>query len=157
MHTYHRSEHSPGVRFCKYLLAHRLTGRHVCFSCFAFTFCPLPISITLSNILLWTVCLPGLSDRFESKKDGPKTGYQVKEVHKAVNSTTLHMQNIILRKKEFYSVKLPFEHPPPPPPQKKNAWGHISTLDSTPLFVICYFKKVQSYATFGKLQTSVIV
>ena len=123
MYTYHRSEHSPGVRFCKYLLAHRLTGRHVCFSCFAFTFCPLPISITLSNILLWTVCLPGLSDRFESKKDGPKTGYQVKEVYKAVNSTTLRMQNIILRKKEFYSVKLPFEPPPPPPPKKKMLGG----------------------------------
>ena len=83
IYTYHRSEHSPGVRFCKYLLAHLLTGRHVCFSCFASTFCPLPVSITLSNILSWTVCLPGLSDRFESlKKDRPKTGYRVKEVHK---------------------------------------------------------------------------
>ena len=26
--------------------------------------------------------LPGLLDQFESKKDWPKTGYQVKEVHK---------------------------------------------------------------------------
>ena len=54
----------------------------VCFSYFVFTFCPLPVSITLSNILSWTVCLRGLSDRFESKKDPPKTGYGVKEVHK---------------------------------------------------------------------------
>ena len=82
IYTYHRSEHSPGVRFCKYLLVHLLTGRHVCFSYFAFTFRPLPVSITLSNILSWTVCLTGLSDRFESKKDGPKTSYRVKEVHK---------------------------------------------------------------------------
>ena len=82
IYTYHRSEHSPGVRFCKYLLVHLLTCRHVCFSYFAFTFCLLPISITLSNILLWTVCLTGLSDRFEFKKVGPKTGYRVKEVHK---------------------------------------------------------------------------
>ena len=36
----------------------------------------------LSNILSWTVCLTGLSDRFESKKDGLKIGYRVKEVHK---------------------------------------------------------------------------
>ena len=36
IYTYHRSEHSPGVRFCKYLLVHLLTGRHVCFSYFAF-------------------------------------------------------------------------------------------------------------------------
>ena len=41
----------------------------------------MPVSITWSNILSWTV-LPGLSDRFESKKDRPKTGYGVKEVHK---------------------------------------------------------------------------
>ena len=81
IYAYHRSEHSPGVRFCKYLLLHLLTGRHVCFSYLAFTFCPLPVSITLSNILSWTVCLPGLSDRFESEKDRPKTGYRVKEVH----------------------------------------------------------------------------
>ena len=47
IYTYHRSEHSPGVRFCKYLLVHLLTGLHVCFSYFAFTFCPLPVSITL--------------------------------------------------------------------------------------------------------------
>ena len=82
LYTYHRSEHSLGVRFCKYLLVHLLTGRHVCFSYFAFTFCPLPVSITLSNIFSWTVCITGLSDRFEYKKDGPKTGYRVKEVHK---------------------------------------------------------------------------
>ena len=47
IYTYHRSEHSPGVRFCKYLRLHLLTGRHVCFSYFAFTFCLLPVSITL--------------------------------------------------------------------------------------------------------------
>ena len=69
IYTNHRSEHSPGVRFYKYLLAHLLTSRHVCFSYFTFTFCPLPVSITLSNILSWTVCLPGLSDQFESQKD----------------------------------------------------------------------------------------
>ena len=31
-------------------------GRHVCFSYFFFIFSPLPVSITLSNILSWTVC-----------------------------------------------------------------------------------------------------
>ena len=33
----------------------------------------------LHCILSWTVCLAGLSDRFETKKDRPKTGYRVKE------------------------------------------------------------------------------
>ena len=83
---YHRSEHSPGVRFCKYLLVHLLTGRHVSFSYFAFTFCPLPVSITLSNILSWTVCIIGLN----LKKTDPK---QAIEWKKCIKSTTLRIQN----------------------------------------------------------------
>ena len=50
IYTHQRSGHIPGVRFCKYLLVNLLTGRHVCFSYFAFIFSPLPVSITLSNI-----------------------------------------------------------------------------------------------------------
>ena len=50
IYSHQRSEHIPGVRFCKYLLVNLLTGRHVCFSYFAFIFSPLPVSITLSNI-----------------------------------------------------------------------------------------------------------
>ena len=51
---------------------------------FACIFCPVPTSLTGSNLLSWTVCLPRLSDQFKSKKDQPKTGYSVKklkEVH----------------------------------------------------------------------------
>ena len=107
IYTYHRSEHSPGVRLCKYLLVHLLTGQHVCFSYFAFTFCPLPVSITLSNILLWTMCLPGLSDQFESKKDWPKTGCQVKEVHKKHHLAQTKHNSVKFC--VFYSVKLPFK------------------------------------------------
>ena len=82
IYTHQRSEHIPGVRFSRYLLVNLLTGWHVCFIYFAIIFSPLPVLITLSNVLSWTVCLPGLSDRFESKKDLTKTGYLVKEVHK---------------------------------------------------------------------------
>ena len=57
----------------RYLLVHLLTGQHVCFSYFAFFFSPLPVLITLSNILSWTVCLPELSDQLKSEKDRPKT------------------------------------------------------------------------------------
>ena len=42
------------------------------YSYVAFIFSPFPVPITLSNILSRTVCLPGLSHRFESKKDRRK-------------------------------------------------------------------------------------
>ena len=35
LYTHQRSEHIPGVRFCKCLLVNLLTGRYVCFSYFA--------------------------------------------------------------------------------------------------------------------------
>ena len=66
-YTHQRSEYIPGVRFCKYLLVNLLIGQHVCFSYFAFIFCLLPVSITLSNIFYLGLCAyPGLSDPFES-------------------------------------------------------------------------------------------
>ena len=68
LYTHQRSEHIPGVRFCKCLLVNLLTGQCVCFSCFAFISSPLPILITLSNILSWSVCLACLN----LKKTDPK-------------------------------------------------------------------------------------
>ena len=114
IYRHQRSEHIPGVRFCQYLLVNLLTGRHVCFSYFIFIFSPLPVSITLSNILSETVCLPGLSDLFESKNDRPKPGYRGKEVHKkTVKSAILRILNIIPRFLIIFfysvSVKLPFQ------------------------------------------------
>ena len=104
----------------------------------------MPVSITLFYILSWTVRLPGLSDRFGSqKRTYPK---QAIEWKKCIKSS---IQNIIRRKKYFYSVKLPFEQVYNPP---KNALGHISTLDSTHLFVVrLFFQKCAKICNFWKV------
>ena len=49
----------------------------------------------------------------------------------------------------FFSVKLPFEQAYNPP---QNAWGHISTPDSTHLFVVrLLFQKVAKICNFRKV------
>ena len=78
IYTHQRREHIPGVRFCKYLLANLLTDQYVFWGDIAFIFSPLPIWITWSNLLSWTMCLLGLSDQ-NLKKTDPKE-YPVKKL-----------------------------------------------------------------------------
>ena len=106
IYTYHRSKDSPGVRFCKYLLVHLLTGRHVCFSYFTFTFCPLPVSIKKNcGLCAYLGCLIGLNLKMTDAKQ-------------AIERKKLPF-------KQAYNPPPP--HPPTHPPT--NVWGHISTLD----------------------------
>ena len=63
--THQRSEHIPGVQFCKYLLVNLLTGQHVCFSYFAFIFSPLSVLILYlifyHGLCAYRGCLTGLN------------------------------------------------------------------------------------------------
>ena len=149
MYTHQRNEHIPGVRFCKYLLVNLLTGRHVCFSYFAFIFSP------LDCVLIG--CLIGLN----LKKTDPKQAIEWKKCIKSSKKHhpvhTKHNSAKKKRRRKKY-VKLPFEQAYYPP---QNAWGHISTLDSTHLFIVRLFFQKDAmqlrYATFWKLQTSATV
>ena len=127
LYTHQRIEHILGVTFCKCLLVNLLTGRYVCFSYSAFMFSLLPVSITWSNILSWSVYNRGCLIGSNLIKTDPKQAIEWTKTERSAPSCsykTWFRERIF-----FYSMKLPFEHAytstPNPTP---SAWGTLLRL-----------------------------